>query len=69
MAKNRNLSPALLFTISTALLCAGWLMKSFPVFIFAGLAPLFALNDQVRNEVRVWNRAELILIAQALISK
>ncbi len=66
MAKENNLSPVLLLGISAALLCAGWLMKSFPVLIFAGLAPLFAITDQARDKDRFWNLSELILVGLAI---
>ena len=66
MAKEHNLHPVFLFGISAALLSAGWLMKSFPVFIFAGLAPLFAITDRARNKEHVWNLTELILMALAI---
>ena len=66
MVKGNKLSPGALFSISSLLLVAGYLMKSFPLFIFAGLAPLFALTDRVQSEDRFWNLAELILIALAL---
>jgi hypothetical protein len=63
MAKEKNkLSPYLLFIIASLLLTAAWLMKSFPVFIFAGLAPLFAITDHAQKE-NVWNKLELVGIA------
>ncbi len=65
MAKKNSLQPGLLFCLAAALLCAGWLMKPFPLFIFAGLAPLFAIIDHAQDEERFWNLAELILVALA----
>lgn len=64
MAKeNKGLSPLILFAIATALLTAGWLMKSFPVFLFAGIAPLFAITDHIKKEDDFWDSFEWILIA------
>src|SRR6478609_4332336 len=61
MAKKSN--PYLLFVASTCLLSAGWLMKSFPLLIFTGIAPLFAITDQVNPKRSFWNFFELILLA------
>lgn len=61
-----EIAPWLLFFIATALLAAGWLMKSFPVFIFVALAPLIALTDKAHSEEKFWTYAELILIALTL---
>lgn len=65
MAKknNRILNVWLLLTIAVLLLTAAWLMKSFPILIFAALAPLFAITDQAREHNSPWNRFELILIS------
>ncbi|MEQ1586106.1 MAG: hypothetical protein ABL895_09525 [Cyclobacteriaceae bacterium] len=65
MAKRNNLpyNPWALFTIGTLLLSAGWLMKSFPVLIFLGIAPLFAITDQAKDHKSPWNRFELILLS------
>lgn len=68
MAKKNNnlLNVWWLFGIAILLLTAGWLMKSFPVLIFAALAPLFAISDQARDHRSPWNRFELILLALAI---
>src|SRR6478735_10790166 len=63
MAKENKLSPFILFLIATFLLTAGWLMKSFPILIFAGFAPLFALTDQIKKEEVFWESFEWILLA------
>lgn len=55
-----------LFAIATLLLAAGWLMKPFPVLIFAAIAPLFAISDQAREHQTPWNRFELILLALSI---
>jgi len=67
MAKKNNSiwNPWSLFALSLVLLVAGWLMKSFPVLIFAGFAPLFAISDHTKNSKNPWNRFELILLALA----
>lgn len=36
-------------------------MKSFPLLIFAGLAPFFAIADEGKDNERFWNLSELIL--------
>ncbi|MBX2914361.1 MAG: hypothetical protein KF856_03705 [Cyclobacteriaceae bacterium] len=65
MAKKNNgiLNVWLLFAIAVLLFTAAGLMKSFPVLIFAALAPLFAITDQAREHTSPWNRFELILLA------
>ena len=66
MAKENKLGPFILFLIAAFFLSAGWLMKSFPIFIFIGLAPLFALTDQIKKEEVFWESFEWILIALCL---
>ncbi len=63
MAKEANHSPILLFGLSALLLSAGWLMASFPIFIFIGLAPLFALTDRATNTTVAWEKMEWALLA------
>lgn len=65
MAKKNNqpYNAWVLFSIATLLLTAGWLMKSFPVLIFLGFAPLFAITDQAKDHKSPWNRFELILLS------
>lgn len=65
MAKKTSsiLSPWILFAAGTLLFTAGWLMKSFPLLIFTGLAPFFAIVDQGKEDDRFWNLSELILAA------
>jgi len=55
----------LLFAIGTSLLVAAWLMRSFPLLIFAGLAPLFAISDHAEED-RIWNKLELVGVALAI---
>jgi hypothetical protein len=56
----------ILFAIATLLLSAGWLMKSFPVLIFIGIAPLFAISDLAKDKDSPWNHLELILLSFAI---
>jgi hypothetical protein len=63
MAKENKLPPIILFFIASSLLTGAWLMKSFPILIFAGLAPLFALTDQIKKEEVFWESFEWILLA------
>jgi len=51
-----------LFVTSTLLLSAGWLMKSFPILIFAGIAPLFAISE-IAKDKDPWNHLEVILLS------
>jgi hypothetical protein len=53
----------LLLLIAMALLAGGWLMKSFPVLIFAAYAPLLAIADRTKEKEAPWNHLELILLA------
>lgn len=55
-----------LFTAATIFLCAGWLMKSFPVLIFIGIAPLFAISDLAKEKSSPWNHLEIILLSFAV---
>jgi hypothetical protein len=61
--KNNTWQPWLLFLISASLFAAGWLMKSFPIFIFFSFAPLFAIADQAKENDDFWVHTEFILLA------
>jgi apolipoprotein N-acyltransferase len=65
MAKKNNTSiaPWILFLLSVALLSGGWLMRPFPLLIFLGFAPLFAIVDQTKQEHSFWTNIEFILLA------
>ncbi len=52
-----------LFISSSALLSAGWFMKPFPVFMFIGLAPLFAIVDRTIDSQHFWEKSEMILLS------
>lgn len=68
MAKKNKavLNPWSLFALSVLLLSGGWLMKPFPVLIFVGIAPLFAIMDYSKDSKNPWNRFELILLALSI---
>lgn len=53
-----KVNPYILFAISVMLLSAAFLMRSFPVLIFAALAPLFAVADHA-DGTNFWNKVEL----------
>jgi apolipoprotein N-acyltransferase len=55
-----------LFAIATIFSSAGWLMKSFPVLIFIGIAPLFAISDLAKEKPSPWNHLEIILLCLAI---
>lgn len=55
-----------LFLGGAVLLSAGWLIPAFPIFIFIGLAPFFAILDHTIESENFWEHAELILVGLAL---
>jgi hypothetical protein len=63
MVKETNYSPLLLFAASALLFTGGWLMASFPIFIFFAIAPLFAITDRVENTDVAWEKMEWALLA------
>ena len=66
MASKRNLSPVVLLMAAIVLLAGGWLMTSFPIFIFFALSPLFALTDRASTTSTVWEKMEWVLLAQVI---
>ena len=61
--ENRNkINVWWLFISGSILLSAGWFMKPFPVFIFIGLAPFFAILDHTIESENFWENAELVLL-------
>ncbi len=69
MAKNNNWiyqNVLMLATMATVLLSAGWLMKTFPLLVFVGIAPLFAISDLAKKNNAPWNYLELILLSLAI---
>lgn len=62
MAKSHKFSAALLFAIGTFLMSMAWLMQSFPVFAFFGLAPFMAIVSGQKKQASHWNSLELILL-------
>lgn len=55
-----------LFLAGTLLLSAGWFMKPFPVLMFVGLAPFFAILDHTLESENFWENTELILLGLAI---
>jgi hypothetical protein len=55
-----------LFLGGTILLTAGVMMPSFPIFMFVGLAPFFAILDHTIEGENFWEHAEMILIGLAI---
>jgi hypothetical protein len=55
-----------LFLGGSLLLSAGWLMRSFPIFMFIGLAPFFAILDHTLESENFWEHAETILMGLAI---
>jgi hypothetical protein len=51
-----------LFISGSVLISAGWFMKPFPIFIFVGLAPFFAILDHTIESDNFWENAELTLL-------
>jgi hypothetical protein len=64
-SKARRINPYVLCVASSLLMSAGFLMGLFPVLIFAGVAPLFAIADYADGE-HFWNKLELAGIALAI---
>jgi hypothetical protein len=66
MGKEKNrINPYVLGVAGAALLTGAWLMRSLPLFIFVGIAPLFALTDRAQKDNR-WNKLELVGVALAI---
>lgn len=66
MGKEKNkINPYVLGVGAAALLTGAWLMRSLPIFIFVGIAPLFALTDHAQKDNR-WNKLELVGVALAI---
>lgn len=63
MAKENNQPAWVLFIISALLLIGGWFFSSFPILIFFGFAPLFALTDRADHTSGIWEKVEWILFA------
>lgn len=63
MGKKNSIPSFALFIASALLVTGGWLMASFPIFIFLALAPLFALTDRAADTSSVWEKMEWVLLA------
>lgn len=55
-----------LFLAGTALLAGGWWMKPFPIFMFIGFAPFFAIVDHTIEGENFWENMEVILLGLGL---
>lgn len=64
-ARELGTNPYILAAVGAVLLGAALLMRSFPVLIFAAIAPLFAITDHA-NEKNFWHRVELVAGAFAV---
>lgn len=51
-----------LFISGTVLISASWFMKPFPILIFIGLAPFFAILDHTIDSKNFWENSELTLL-------
>lgn len=67
MAKNSpRFSPLLLAILAALLLTAGWLMASFPLLIFLGIAPLMAVAETTDKNDSIFEKMELVLLILAV---
>lgn len=62
MAKKDRISTFTLFLSGTILFSLAWLMPSFPLLSFVGLAPFIAIAANNRKEKSIWTSLELILV-------
>ena len=62
MAKKDRISTLTLFVSGTIFFSLAWLMPSFPLLSFIGLAPFMAIAANNRKEKSIWTSLELILI-------
>ncbi|CAN5391541.1 hypothetical protein BH09BAC3_BH09BAC3_27030 [soil metagenome] len=63
MAKGNNIHPIVFFIAATLLLSAGSIMNDFPIFIFFGFTPLFALTDRTSDVSNVWEKMEWVFLS------
>lgn len=62
MAKKNSIGTIYLFAAGTILFSLGWLMPSFPLFSFFGLAPFVAIAANNRKDKSAWTSLELVLL-------
>lgn len=62
MAKKHRIPTLALFGAGTILLSLAWLMPSFPLLAFFGLAPFIAIAANNRKEKTMWTSLELVLL-------
>lgn len=67
MARKHNVIPPLILAAAAALfLTGGWVMGQFPILIFFGLAPVFALANPRETVDSVFGKMELVLLVLGL---
>ncbi|MGE0588049.1 MAG: hypothetical protein AB7O48_05710 [Cyclobacteriaceae bacterium] len=66
MAKKNRIPTIYLFAGGTVLFSLAWLMPSFPLLAFIGLAPFFAIAVNNRAEKSLWTSMELILLGLSI---
>jgi len=64
--KHKAFPPLALAAAGALLLTGGWLMGQFPLLIFLGLAPLFALAKPADKADSVFEKMELVLLVLAI---
>lgn len=62
MAKKNRIPTLALFAAGTILFSLAWLMPTFPLLAFIGLAPFIAIAVNNRKEKSIWTYLELILL-------
>jgi apolipoprotein N-acyltransferase len=62
MAKKNSIPTLALLAAGTILFSLAWLMPSFPLLVFIGLAPFIAIAVNNRKEKSIWTSLELILL-------
>ncbi len=62
MAKKNRIPTLALFAGGTLLFSLAWLMPSFPLLVFIGLAPFIAISVNYRKEKSIWTSLDLILL-------
>lgn len=66
MAKKNKIPTLYLFIGGTLLFSLAWLMPSFPLLTFIGLAPFMAIVANNPRENSLWNYLELVLLGFAI---
>lgn len=66
MGKKNSIPSLALFGAGTVLLSLAWLMPSFPLLAFCGIAPFIAIAANNRKEKSMWTSLELVLLGLAI---